>query len=270
MKILISLLFTFIFVFAASKEFALQYGYTNDYQKALQLSKQTNKQIMLMISTESCPWCRKLESSTLRNAQVNNYIQKNYIPMSVIREVDTYPSKFKAPAVPAIYFIDSSENETGKIIGYKPPEKFLEKLKDTSYSLKPIIKTSPFLLTNIKELNVKFVDKSKSLNKKQKQTIKENIAKELQNVGIKTKSNEFANIIFKIESLELEKTKVFNITLRVVEDVIPKRDKSLESIAIVYYKNDMFELEEDPISMVNESIFKYLLPEFVKQYKDEN
>lgn len=270
MKLLFTFLFSSILLFAASKEFATTYGYTNDYKKALELSKETNKPIMLMISTKSCPWCRKLESATLRDKKINEYIQKHYIPMSVIRDVDNYPSKFKAPAVPIIYFIDDKENETAKIVGYKPADKFMEKLKDTSYSLKPIIKTSPFLLANIKELNVKFIDKTKTLNKIQKQTIQQTIVKELQKVGIKTYSKEFANIIFKIESVELEKTKVFNITLRVVEDVIPKRNTSLESIAIIYYKNDMFELEEDPLTMIDESIFKYLLPEFLKQYKDEN
>ena len=226
---------------------------------------------MLLISTKSCPWCRKLEAQTLKKEYVNEYIQKNYIPLSVINDKGDYPKEiFKAPAVPTIYFIDSDEKEIGKIIGYKPHDKFMTKLKDTSYSLKPIIKTSPYSLENLKEFHVKLFDKSKLISKEQKLVLKARMKKELESIGIKTSPQEYSNFVMKIESVELDNATVLNITLRIIEDVIPKRDKSLESIGITYYKNDMFEMDEEPLEMIEESIFKYLLPEFIKQYQEEN
>jgi thioredoxin-related protein len=257
-------------LFGASQEFANKHNYFTDYQQALKKAKQTNKPIIMMISTKTCPWCRKLESQTLRKLEVNNYIQQNYIPLSVIEEKSIYPKKFLSPAVPIIYFVNSDEEIIGKIVGYKPADKFLAKLKDTSYSLKPIIKTSPYSLENLKEFHVKFFDKSKILSDAQKDTIKQKLKNQFEAIGVNTNPKEYSNLVIKVESVELDSAKVLNITLRVIEDVIPKRDTQLEAIGITYYKNDLFELDEEPFEMIEESIFKYLIPEFLKQYKEEN
>jgi thioredoxin-related protein len=271
MKIFISVLILALSSFGASKDFAKEFNYYLSYEKALKESKKTNKPIMMLISTQTCPWCRKLEAQTLRKDYINEYIQKKYIPLSVIKDMGDYPNNiFQAPAVPVIYFINSDEDEIGKIVGYKPHDKFIQKLKDTSSEIKPIIKTSPYSLENLKEFHVKFFDRSKLLNKKQKKYIQQKLTNELEALGIKTTPKEYSNFVIKIESVQLEKTTILNITLRIIEDIIPKRDKSLESIGITYYKNDMFELEEEPMEMIEESIFKYLVPEFVKQYKEEN
>jgi thioredoxin-related protein len=269
-KLIFLLLIPLSILFAGSKEFAAEYGYTNDYQEAFKKSKETKKLIMLMISTASCPWCRKLEASTLKKEFVNAYIQEHYIPVSVIKDVDKYPKKFDAPVVPFIYFINSDEEVVGSLVGYKPADKFMEKLKDTSHSLKPIVRTSPYSLENLKSVRVKVFDKSKTLQKEEKKHLKAAIEKKLHAVGIDTAPQEFSSFVVKIESVELDKTTIFNVTLRVVEDVIPKRDNKLESLAITYYKNDLFEVEETPFTSVKESLFQYILPEFVKQYQEEN
>lgn len=255
---------------AASLSFTNEMKYETNYQEALKKSQETKKPIFMMISTQTCPWCRKLEAQTLRKVYINEYIQKNYIPLSVTRDKDKYPDKFKAPAVPTIYFVDSNEQKLGRIIGYKPHYKFIEKLKDINYTIKPIVKTSPYSLENLKEFHVKFFDKSKLLTKEQKEQVKQKLTKHLQKFGFNTTPKDYSNFVIKIESVELGKAKALNITLRVIENVIPKRDTKLQSLGITYYKNDLFELEEEPLEAIEESIFSFLVPEFIKQYKEEN
>jgi thioredoxin-related protein len=256
--------------FGASLEFANKHNYFTDYAEALKQAKQTNKPIMMLISTKTCPWCRKLESQTLSKIQVNQYIQKNYIPLSVIEKKSIYPKKFLSPVVPMIYFINKNEEIINRLAGYMPSDIFLQKLKDKSYIQKPIVKTSPYSLEKLKEFKIKLLDKSRILNTTQKNTIKQKLTKQFEDIGINTNPKEYSNLVIKVESVELDDTKVLNITLRVIEDVIPKRNQKYEAIGITYYKNDLFELDEEPFEMIEESIFKYLIPEFLKQYKEEN
>lgn len=268
--LLVTLLYSNIMLFAASTQFAKEYKYFTNYAQALQKSKQTNKPIMLLITTHTCPWCRKLEAQTLRKPIVDNYIQNNYIPLSLIKDKDSYPQKFEAIVTPTIYLINSKEKNIGQIIGYKPVDKFIKKLKNTQYIIKPIVKTSPYSLENLKAFHVGLYDRSKLLSKNQLKIIKSKITKKMKSLGINTSPKEYSKMVIKIESVDLGDVQVLNITLRIIEDVIPKRDTNLESIGITYYKNDLFELEEDPLKSIEESIFQYLIPEFLKQYKEEN
>lgn len=129
---------------------------------------------------------------------------------------------------------------------------------------------SPYSTENIKNVNIKLIDKEKILNENQKEFLLNEIKTQVVNAGIKTSSEEFSNMLFKIESLEVNKKEILHITFRIVEDIIPKRDTSLEAIAITYMKSDLFEVEEDKFKEIKSSIIKYLLAGFLKQYKEEN
>jgi len=128
---------------------------------------------------------------------------------------------------------------------------------------------SPFSLEGVKNVNVKLFDKSKLVSKKLKQKMVSTIKKEFSKLGIKTTSEEFSNFIVKIEAVKIQKTYVVNVSMFLVEDIIPSRDKNLESMGITYKKSDFFDTEDFEAD-VYESVIEFLLFDLLEQYRDEN
>lgn len=130
---------------------------------------------------------------------------------------------------------------------------------------------SPFSLEDIKDVNLKFVDKTKLLSENTKNKIKDQLTKELTKVGIKTKSDNFSNFIVKVEGVSLGNNSIINITMFIVEDVVTLKNKPVEKMAITYYKTDLFDTNKDNLDVdIYESIIDYLLFDFIEQYIEEN
>ena len=128
---------------------------------------------------------------------------------------------------------------------------------------------SPYSLENLKEINIKVLNKKKTISKELEKKIEDKIKEEFTKLGIKTKSKKFTNFKIKINIDKIKDVDFVRTSIIVSEDVIPLRDKDLVIIAITYQKNDYFEAEkiEDDIY---ESIIDYLLVDFIEQYKEEN
>lgn len=125
MKKLFVFLILLSYSFGASKQFTQEMNYFTNYNQALHESKKQNKPIFLMISTKTCPWCRKLEAQTLKKDYIDSFIHKNFIPLSLIQDKDIYPKKFTSKVVPTIYIVNPNEMIIHKIRGYKPHKKFI-------------------------------------------------------------------------------------------------------------------------------------------------
>lgn len=128
---------------------------------------------------------------------------------------------------------------------------------------------TPFSVEKVKNINVKVVDKTKLLPAELKSKITKEIKSALANAGIVTQSDEFSNFIVKIEGIQVEKKHVVNISMFIIEDVFPLRDRENEAIAITYQKNDFFDTS-DLQTDVYESVIDYLLFDFLEQYREEN
>lgn len=128
---------------------------------------------------------------------------------------------------------------------------------------------SPYTLENLKEMNIKVLNKRETISKELEKKIENKIKEEFTKLGIKTESKEFSNFKIKINIDKIKGVDFVRTAILVSEDVIPLRDKDLEMFAITYQKNDYFEAEnlEDDIY---ESIIDYLLVDFIEQYKEEN
>ncbi len=124
MKYIFLILFIISGLFSSSK-FTEEMKYETNYEIALNKAKNENKNLMMLVTSESCPWCRKLERQTLRKEDINDIIQKSYIPLNVDQDLKNYPKNFEVKYVPTVYFIDS---KSGKIIqksvGYKNKKEF--------------------------------------------------------------------------------------------------------------------------------------------------
>ena len=100
--------------------------YTN-YEEAFKTAKQDNKALLILFSTEYCRWCTKLKETTLTNPNIIKRLNQEFIVLFLDRDIDTYPSKYKVKAVPAIYFTDKNEEIFTSMVGYhKDPQDFIK------------------------------------------------------------------------------------------------------------------------------------------------
>lgn len=131
MKYLILLILFISTSFASSAKFIEEMKYETVYTQALQKAKSQDKILMMVATTQSCPWCRKFERQTLSKDEINSEIKSNFIALSVDQELKNFPSQFEVKVVPTIYFINpKDESVLAKILGYKNKIDFKEILDE--------------------------------------------------------------------------------------------------------------------------------------------
>jgi len=128
MKLFIGVLISIATLNAASIEaFAKEMNYESVYKEAVSKAKKEGKNIMLVMVTHYCPWCRKYERDTLSKKSVNKLVLSKYVPLILNREKGEFPKIFDTPRFPTTFFI-SPDND--KLIysemGYKTKSEFFE------------------------------------------------------------------------------------------------------------------------------------------------
>lgn len=127
---------------------------------------------------------------------------------------------------------------------------------------------TPFSLEGIKSVNVKVIDKSKLVSKDTLTKIQTDLSTGLIKMGIQVETSNFLNFLIKIQAIKLDKEFAVHVSLSTIENIIPQRDKNLQSLGITYYKDDMFTTDELD-NEVYESALLYLLASFEEQYLEE-
>jgi len=113
--LLISLLFTLN---------AMDLGWSHNYKKALKDAKIENKLVYVLITSDSCGWCRKFEATTLQNKQIKERLKKDFITIHLSRDRDVIPSYFKTAPIPRHYFVDDTGNILYSSLGHRDEETF--------------------------------------------------------------------------------------------------------------------------------------------------
>lgn len=110
--------------------------WNDTYAEALAQAKKESKPIMVVITTEQCRWCRKLESTTFQDEQIIKRVNTSFAPVHLTRDKSIYPKNLTAKMVPMSYFLD----ESGKILvsmpGYWPSEDYHSILDDALRKIK--------------------------------------------------------------------------------------------------------------------------------------
>ena len=116
------------------ENFASEMKYETNFDEAMKRAKKEQKNVMLVLVSNYCPWCRKFEQRVLLKEEVNAIIQKNYIPLIINREKDPFPKEFDTGFTPIVHFIDHKTQKSYKnVIGYNNKDEFTYILKtDTS------------------------------------------------------------------------------------------------------------------------------------------
>lgn len=120
MKYLLLLILLFSGLYSSSVKFIEQMKYETNFEIALKKAKNEDKVLMMIATTQSCPWCRKMERQTLSKDEINTIIQNDFIPLSVDQDLKNFPSKYEVKVVPTVYFINGKDgNIINKTLGYK-------------------------------------------------------------------------------------------------------------------------------------------------------
>jgi thioredoxin-related protein len=131
MKKLVMLLLLSTLIFAKSyKEFAQENGYETDYKVALTKAKGEKKDLMILLITNYCPWCKKFEQRTLSDVAINAKVHNKFIPLIMNREERNFPLQYDSTLVPVVYFVNyKNEKIYEKSIAFKNKDEFSDYLK---------------------------------------------------------------------------------------------------------------------------------------------
>ncbi len=104
--------------------FGSDLGWSSDYDKALIQAKKENKFVYILITSDSCIWCRKFEQTTLLDMDIEDRLEEVYITIHLSRDRHTIPGKFKTSPVPRHYFLDQKGDILYDTLGFRDVELF--------------------------------------------------------------------------------------------------------------------------------------------------
>ncbi len=110
--------------------FCAEIAWQETFAHAQAKAKKESKPMLVIITTEQCRWCRKLEATTLSDDEIISKINTRFVPVHVTRDKSVYPKTLSAKMVPMSYFLD----ENGKVLysmpGYWPTDDYQSILDD--------------------------------------------------------------------------------------------------------------------------------------------
>lgn len=108
--------------------FALDW--VKDIDTALEVAKKEHKNIMVMVESESCRWCKKMKGRTLSDDAVEKRLEK-FVLVKVMREDGNAMAKLPpVRGVPTIFFMKEDKAIIEEIIGYFNVEDFVSYIND--------------------------------------------------------------------------------------------------------------------------------------------
>lgn len=129
-KLLILVLFSTLLFSKSYKEFAKETGYETNYKTAIEKAKEEKKDLMFVLITNYCPWCKKFEQRTLSRSDINEKVHKKFVPLILNREEKNFPKQFDSPRIPVVYFVSYKDEKIEKTtVGFKDQKEFSEYLK---------------------------------------------------------------------------------------------------------------------------------------------
>lgn len=110
--------------------FGAEIGWEDTFAAAQAKAKKESKPMLVIITTEQCRWCRKLEATTLSDDEIISKINTRFVPVHVTRDKSIYPKTLSAKMVPMSYFLDGNGKVLYSMPGYWPVEDYQSILDD--------------------------------------------------------------------------------------------------------------------------------------------
>lgn len=109
---------------------AVAVSWGKDLPSALDRARSEGKPVLVNFYADWCVWCKRLESTTFRDAEVSVLLRDRVVPVSL--DVDgagrELSGRYEVDGLPTILVLDADGREIGRIPGYMPPTGFLERV----------------------------------------------------------------------------------------------------------------------------------------------
>ncbi len=104
-----------------------EFNWYTDFNSAISAAGNTNQNIFAVFTADWCVACRKLDSESLSNFNVQQKLSQNYINLKI--NIDTNPQlsrKYGIFTIPTLLILDSNGGELERLEGYQSPNQLLE------------------------------------------------------------------------------------------------------------------------------------------------
>ena len=103
-----------------------------DLPAAIERAQSEGKPVLVNFYADWCVWCKRLESTTLRDAKVAALLSDRVVPVNLDVDGDgrELSNQYRVDGLPTVLVLDASGCEIGRIPGYMPPTGFLEKVEE--------------------------------------------------------------------------------------------------------------------------------------------
>ena len=95
------------------------------------INENDDKMILVDFETDWCVWCDRLDEDTYSDNRIIEFAEQSLISIKIDAEKKDGPDqkkKYRVRGYPTILLLDPSGNELDRIVGYRPPEEFLNEL----------------------------------------------------------------------------------------------------------------------------------------------
>ena len=125
-----------IFIGLCSLLMGEEIAWNSSFEAAKAKAQEEDKLIYVVITSETCKWCRKLEATTLERPAVVKNINSKYSPVALTRGKDSYPPCLKAKMVPMSYFLTPQGRVIYSVPGFWIEEDYLSMMGDVERKYK--------------------------------------------------------------------------------------------------------------------------------------
>jgi thiol:disulfide interchange protein len=117
---------------AVANHATVEVAWESEMPAALERARNEGKPVLVNFYADWCVWCKRLETTTLRDANVASVLQNKVVPLSLNVEGDgkELSNEYRVDGLPTIIVLDAGGRELGRIPGYMPPDSFLERVED--------------------------------------------------------------------------------------------------------------------------------------------
>jgi thioredoxin-related protein len=99
------------------------------YEKAMALSKENDKMIMLKLTADNCKYCVKMDNEVLAHDEVKALL-KNFIIVTLNVDHEELPLGLERTMTPTFVFVNQEEEVLSKLPGSWSKEDFMELLNN--------------------------------------------------------------------------------------------------------------------------------------------
>ena len=107
--------------------------WAQDYKSATDRAAKEKKLLMVDLYADWCGPCRMLDKTTFSNADVQAALSRDFVAVKIniesTGENRDLAKKTDTRAIPHIVFFDSDGKKVSDLIGYYPPDQFLDELR---------------------------------------------------------------------------------------------------------------------------------------------